>query len=291
MPTLHLVTRAPFSFARTLDFIRIFPPCQEECAIGTDSLTVAFAEGGRAVPVTVRSTPSGLSLEVPDGVDVKRIADRVALWLGTDHDLAPFYAIAKTDGPMRWLIDELHGLHHVAFQSLEEIAVYCVMMQRSPISMAAAMKRRFLDAFGWKVCVGDRELRAIPTFDTLVQLDGDAIGVAIHHKLKGPMIAKVIKGVAALGEDFLRTAPYAQARDALLAIPGIGPFSAAAILLRGLGRMDELAGHVGEPEGKQVYGAAFDIDDINRRYGKHVGYWAYYLKSGVGRRTRATAKG
>ncbi|HEY4059981.1 MAG TPA: hypothetical protein VGM39_25370 [Kofleriaceae bacterium] len=291
MPTLHLVTRSPFSFVRTLDFIRNFPPCRGECAIGDESLTVAFAEGGRAVPVTLRATPSGLSLDVPAGVDTKRIADRVALWLGTDHDLAPFYAIAKTDGPMRWLIDELHGLHHVAFQSLEDIAVYCVMMQRAPISMAAAMKRKFLDAFGWKVTVGDRDLRAIPTFDALVQLDGDAIGKAIGHTLKGPAIAKVVRGVAALGEEFLRTAPYAEARDALLAIPGVGPFSAAAILLRGLGRMDELAGHVGEPEGKQVYGSAFDIDEINRRYGKHVGYWAYYLKSGVGRRARAAAKG
>ncbi|HEY4181191.1 MAG TPA: hypothetical protein VGM90_30310 [Kofleriaceae bacterium] len=289
MPTLRLVTRSPFSFARTLDFIRNFPPCRGECAIGVESLTVALPDSGRAVPVTLRSTPTGLALDVPDGVDTKRLADRVTLWLGTDHDLAPFYAIAKDDGPMRWLIDELHGLHHVAFLSLEEITVYCVMMQRSPISMASAMKRRFLDTFGWKVTVGDLELRAMPTFDALVQLDGDAIGKAINHKLKGPMIAKVIQGVATLGEEFLRTAPYADAREALLAIPGVGPFSAAAILLRGLGRMDALAPRIAEREAQTIYGGAFDIDAIEKRYGTHIGYWAYYVKSGVGRRSRSAS--
>ena len=72
------------------------------------------------------------------------------------------------------------------------------------------------------------------------------------------------------------------ARAALLDVPGIGPFSAGAILLRGLGRMDELPGmHWFAREAREVYGDAFDEAAVRARYGRHVGYWAFYLKASV----------
>ena len=94
-----------------------------------------------------------------------------------------------------------------------------------------------------------------------------------------------MRGVAALGEAFLTTAPYAEARDALCAIPGIGPFSAAAILLRGLGRMDDvpLAMKGFAEPAREVYGAAWDPRATVRRYGPALGYWSYYLKAGAAR--------
>jgi len=102
----------------------------------------------------------------------------------------------------------------------------------------------------------------------------------------------VMRGVAALGETFLRTVPYATARDALLEIPGVGPFSAAAILLRGLGRMDELPSmDIAEAAARTLYGPAYDPDAIRRRYGQTIGYWSFYVKSGVPQQPalRATA--
>ena len=88
-----------------------------------------------------------------------------------------------------------------------------------------------------------------------------------------------------LGEAFLTSAPYAEARDALCAIPGIGPFSAAAILLRGLGRMDDvpLAMKGFAEPARDVYGAAWDPRATVRRYGPALGYWSFYLKTGAAR--------
>jgi DNA-3-methyladenine glycosylase II len=89
----------------------------------------------------------------------------------------------------------------------------------------------------------------------------------------------VIAGVADLGEAFLREAPYAEARDALLEIPGVGPFAAGAILLRGLGRMDELPSmEMFEREGRAIYKRAWAPKAIAQRYGEHIGYWSYYVK-------------
>jgi DNA-3-methyladenine glycosylase II len=130
----------------------------------------------------------------------------------------------------------------------------------------------------------------MPELGELVELEAAEIAEAIGHARKAAVIAGVVCGVAAIGERFLTTAPYAEARDALLAIPGIGPFSAAAILLRGLGRMDELPpiGQI-EDDARWLYGPAYDAAAVARRYGAQIGYWSFYLRTGVGRARRAAA--
>lgn len=275
---LVIPTTQPFSFRQTLTFVRRFPAIRGDYRLGDDSLTAAIAIGDRVVAFTL-SGGSELALEAPES-HAAAIARRAADFVGANDDLGAFYRAAEGDRPFRPLLEQLRGLHHVRFLTLEEIAVYCVMMQRAPISIATTYRRRFLDAFG----IATQGLRAFPSFETLVKLDGATISEAIGNRRKGEAIASVVRGVAAIGETRLREAPYAEARDALLAVPGVGPFSAAAILLRGLGRMDELPIMDRlEDEARVIYGDAFDARAIERRYGDQIGYWSFYLKTGVAR--------
>jgi DNA-3-methyladenine glycosylase II len=279
---LTVVTRQPFSFDQTLTFIKRFPPCQAETVVTDDSVTAAVSIGGRAWPFTLRGSRN-LTLEAPDGAP-RSIARRAADFIGANDDLAALYRAAESDPPFRALVRSLYGLHQVRFLGLEEIAVYCVMMQRAPIAMASRLKRKFLDRFGRPVTVGHRTIRAMPELDELAKLDAKDIAAAIGHRSKGERIATVARGVAAIGEDFLRTARYAEARDALLAISGVGPFSATAILLRGLGRVDELPSlSMFANEGRAVYGRAWNETAIAHRYGDQIGYWSFYLKTGAAR--------
>lgn len=277
-----IITREPFSFEQTLTFIRRFAPCQAETIVTEDSVTAAVSVGRRAWPFTLRGNRN-LTIEMPDEAPLC-IARRAADWIGANDDLGALYEAAESDPPFRALVRTLHGLHQVRFLGLEEIAVYCVMMQRTPIQMATRYKSRFLDRFGHQVRVGDRTLRAIPELPELATLDDGDIAKAIGHRAKGARIAAVVRGVAEIGEAFLRTATYADARDALLAIPGIGPFSATAILLRGLGRVDELPS-IGmfADAGRGLYGRAWNEQAIARRYGDQIGYWSFYVKTGAAR--------
>ncbi|MEO8699781.1 MAG: hypothetical protein ABI867_07045 [Kofleriaceae bacterium] len=273
-------TKQPFSFAQTLAFIRRFPPCQGDYVLDADTLTAAIAVDDRAVPFTLRGDHTLVcETELPE------VAQRAADFVGASDDLTEFYAAARGDRPFRPLADLLTGLHHVRFLSLEEIAVYAIMMQRNPITRASRMKRAFLDRFGIPVAAGGRTLRAMPRFPALLRLDPSAIGQVIGHPRKGEQIGVAIRGVAAIGEARLREAPYGEARDALLEIPGIGPFSAAAILLRGLGRMDELPEVMPglDDTARTIYGDRYDPAAIAKRYGRTIGYWSYYLKTGVPR--------
>jgi DNA-3-methyladenine glycosylase II len=287
---LTLPTSKPFSFAQTLVFAGRFAPLEATAIVTSDALTIALADGGRGWPIELRDARGDLEITLPDGAP-RRLARRAADVVGASDDLAPFYAAAEHDAAMRPVVRELHGLHQVRFLGLEEIAVYAVMMQRTPMAMATRMKQRFLARFGYAVDARGETLRAMPELAELAALDATAIAEAIGHRGKADRIATVVRAVHRLGEPFLRTAPYAEARDALLAIPGIGPFSAGAILLRGLGRTDEIpslgAGRTAltmfEPEGRVLYGAAWVEADIVQRYGAHIGTWAFYLKTAVAR--------
>lgn len=284
---LPLPTKAPFSLAQTLAFVRRFPPCQGQFVVTADALTAAVVIGGRPTAFTIRgggALGAGVEVEVERAVDAPAVLARAAHLVGARDDLGAFYAAAEGDRHFRPLLDMLHGLHHVRFLTLEEIAIYSVLMQRTPMAMAARRKRRLFERLGRPVEAGGTTLRALPAFDELAQLDGAAFGEAIGHAHKGEVIAEVVRGVAAIGERYLREAPYEEATRELLAIRGIGPFSAAAILLRGLGRMDEVPmAQVFEDEARALYGEAYDEAALRRRYGRQLGYWAFYLKTGVAR--------
>ncbi len=279
---LPIATTEPFSFDQALTFIRRFPPCRQQVIVDEHGVTAAVAIGGRGHAFTLRAEPA-LTVELA-GDAPREVARRAADLVSAADDLAPFYAAAAGDPAFAPIVRGLSGLHHVRFLGLEEIAVYCVMMQRTPIARAARLEQRFLDRFGLPVTVGTRTLRAMPELAMLAELSADDIADAIGHRAKAERIAEVVRGVAALGEPFLREAAYAEARDALLAIPGVGPFSAAAILLRGLGRMDELPSlAMFEREGRAIYRRAWDPEAIARRYGAHIGYWSFYLKTWTSR--------
>jgi DNA-3-methyladenine glycosylase II len=239
---LSIAVKRPYSFAQTVAFLRRFPPCQGDYVVTDTSITAAVSVGGIARAFTLNDGEP-LTVDLPRHVDTatqRALTARAADFIGAQDDLTALYAAAEDDPPFRALIGQLHGLHHVRFLTLEEVAVYCVLMQRTPAALASVYKRRFLDSFGIPVDACGATLRAMPELPQLVELSAAEIAAAIGHARKAAMITDVVRGVAAIGEPFLRAAPYAAARDALLAIRGVGPFSAAMILLRGLGRMDEV---------------------------------------------------
>jgi DNA-3-methyladenine glycosylase II len=277
---LTIPTTEPFSFDQTLTFIRRFPGCQAQVRAGDDRVTAALSANGRGWVVILRAgVGHDVIVELPAGAP-RDLARRAAAWIGADDDVGALYDRARGDRAFAPVIAALHGLHHVRFLGLEDIAVHCVLMQRQAPLQVARMKRRFLAAFGHAV----DGLHAMPELPELATLSPAAIGKAIGHAQKAERIAAVVRGVAELGEGFLRTAPYDRAKQALLAIPGVGAFSATAILLRGLGRHDQNPVlSLFEADARRIYGAAWDASAIAHRYGDQIGYWTYYLKTGVAR--------
>jgi DNA-3-methyladenine glycosylase II len=283
-----ITTRQPYSFDQTLVFIKRFPALHAGVSAGDSAVTGAITVGGRARAFTLRAKGKSIVADAPS----KEVARRAADFIGADDDLRALYGAAEADPPFQALVRSLWGLHHVRFLGLEQIAVYSVLMQRTPMKLAVLYQQRFLEKLGHRVEVDGRTFYAMPELAELAELEADDIAGAIGHKPKAERIAQVTRGVAAIGEKFLREAPYEQAKQALIAIPGVGPFSAGAILLRGLGRMEELPSlEMFERDGRAVYGRAWKPQTIARRYGDQIGYWSFYLKTGAARLSSRTPSG
>src|SRR5690242_6365934 len=129
---LTIVVKQPFSFAQSLAFIRRFPPCLAQTHVTETSVSAAVAIGGRAWPFTLTGNHN-VTIECADDAP-REILRRAADFIGASDDLGALYRAAEQDPPFRALVTALHGLHQVRFLGLEDIAVYCVMMQRTPIA-------------------------------------------------------------------------------------------------------------------------------------------------------------
>src|SRR5215468_8453723 len=193
---LSLKVKQPFSFAQAVGFLRHFPPCQGDYVITDRSITAAVSVGGIARVVTLRDGDP-LTVELPrhtDPATQRLLVARAGHLIGAADDVSALYSAAEGDPPFRALVEQLYGLHHVRFLTLGEIAVYCVLMQRTPVQLASMYKRRFLARFGIPVEAAGVALRAMPELDALVELDASAIADAIGHARKAAQIAGVVCG-------------------------------------------------------------------------------------------------
>jgi DNA-3-methyladenine glycosylase II len=130
-----------------------------------------------------------------------------------------------------------------------------VIGQRIRIVQAAAIKARITAEHGETIDVGGRMVRAFPNPAKLAKLS----------TIKGLNETKLqrLRGVAeaaldgTLGAARLRSLPRSQAFEELIAIPGIGPFSAELILLRGAGDPDFTP--TAEPRLARAMAIAYDM--------------------------------
>jgi DNA-3-methyladenine glycosylase II len=293
-----LPAAAPFSFDLSVRALAGFTPCSADHAVVDGRVRRAFSLPARsgapgvdgAVVVEVAAAPapaSGVALTVfaADPLDRSQalaVERAVAQWLGLDDDMRDFLAVAAADPPMARLLQVAYGLHQVRFSSLAEGTVYFTLTQRSTQWFATARKRRIAAERGSSVVLDGTAFTAFPTLDALSRLtDAELLDYA-GNRHRGERLRTVIAGVAALDETWLRTAPYDEARRALLSVPGVGTFTAHAILLRALGRPDDAPVEMAQftLAARAVYGDPPPRPaEIRERYTPWLGWWAYLVRT------------
>jgi DNA-3-methyladenine glycosylase II len=288
--TGELPAVAPFDLRTSIRVLRGFGACKGDQLLTDDTLTKAIAVDGRAVVFRLTSAGDGgvayrLRADGPIGPQLhERLRRTIAEYLSLSDDLGDFYRLAAGDvPPYAELVHRLTGLHHVRFLTVAEIGVWAVLSQRTPQTVASALKNRVTRELGPALTVDGTEFRAFPEQATLAGLGVEGWLRLTGMERKAERIAALFEGLTELGEDYLRQAPYAEASAALRRIHGVGEFTAAAILLRGLGRMDAvpLTMPAFRNATARIYGPGVHDGRLRQRYGAQLGYWAYYLRNGL----------
>ncbi|MET7393442.1 hypothetical protein ABZS66_08115 [Dactylosporangium sp. NPDC005572] len=292
-----LSATAPFDLACSMRAMRTFTPNHnDQFLTGDGRVRKAFlhpTDPSRAVVTEVMARDDGEpgvavtvhSDEPLTPAETTAVATAVTDWLGLDDERAEFLAIARSDPAMARLLPVAEGLHQVRFPTLTEAATYFTLTHRSTAWYAAARKRRLVDEHGpWAVVEG-RAYAAFPTAAVVTALD-------VHHLLpftgsqfRTERLLTVLSGLAELDEAALRAAPYEEARATLLAVRGIGTFTAHGLLLRALGRPDAVPLERAQftKTTLALYGEPTPTPtDLRRRYGPWIGWWAYTARTALG---------
>jgi DNA-3-methyladenine glycosylase II len=291
-----LAATQPFSLARSLRALDSFAPCAGDQFVADGRVRKALLRPGggpdEAVVVEVGAAPHGppgaslvaYARSPLDTAEAAGIELAVRRWLGLDDELGPFLAIASADPPMAPVLAATAGLHQVRFATLAEGATYFALTQRSTQWFAAARKRRIAAQLGPRAELDGQTYLAYPSLTTVRALDVDGwIGFA-GNRQRAVRLVEVLEGLADLDEEWLRTAPFTEVRATLLAVRGVGAFTADAILLRVLGRPDHVPLEMAQfaQTAAAVYGADPPAPaQLRERYGSAIGWWAYLSRMGL----------
>jgi DNA-3-methyladenine glycosylase II len=296
VPTFSLTSPGPFSLAASIRFLDGFTPAAyRDAADGLLRMAFPADDGGSVIGVAVRADPDGPAVRaeytvVPGSsggsAGAAAVRAQVARILSLDVDGRGFPALGAADPVVASLQAGYPGLRPVLFYSPYEAAAWTVIGNRIRMSQAAAIKARIAREHGTPVEVAGQTGYAFPAPGVLREL-GSVPGLTdVKTQRLRALADAALDG--RLDAAALRAQPAGQALAALRELPGIGPFSAELVLIRGAGHPDVFPRH--ETRVHQAVAAEYDlgpdaVGDLGRLAGIADGWRPY--RSWVGLLLRA----
>ena len=171
--------------------------------------------------------------------------------LGTRVDLEGFYEMATRERDLLEIARAARGVKPPRYRSLWEAICNAVVYQQVSLEAATSTMRRFVAHFGRPVSFGGYPLYTFPPPDSVVQTGPNVLrtlGLSANKARALQEAAATLLAGKLRAED-LEELPSQEAMSRLTALRGVGPWTAAVILLRGFGRLDVF------PEGDSVFPA------------------------------------
>lgn len=243
MPTFEIKPRGPFSLAAAQRFAGGFPAGIGGGGVAGTSIVMSFpVEGsGSSAAVELHQRADGVVIGQTDAAaaDLATVARQAARSLSLDHDGSGWPAVGERDAVIDRFQQQYEYLRPVCFYSAYEAATSFVIGQRISMRQSARVKERLRELAGDRPTVHGHPYPAFPQPERLLEFD-DIAGVSAQKVNWLHGIARAaLEG--RLDTEALRAMPSDEALDALRELPGIGPWTAEAIRLRGCGMADELS--------------------------------------------------
>ncbi|NJP26246.1 DNA-3-methyladenine glycosylase 2 family protein [Microbispora sp. SCL1-1] len=234
-----ITAEGPYDFGATLRFVEDWPVTG---GLPSDGRALRFAYCAESdwlpIGVTVTAAPDGVAVATTRAAG-PRIRAEVARILSLDVDGSGFAAAGEADPVLGDLQRKSPGLRPLCFWSPWEAACWAVIVQRSSMLVAARIKQRIGERYGAKVIVDGEPYAAFPPPMTLLRAGGLGLPAQKEEWLRG-LAQAALDGV--LTTEHLRALDPQEALAELRALPGVGPFSAGLILIRGAGAPDAFPG-------------------------------------------------
>lgn len=297
MPAVTLTPAGPFSLASGIRFLEGFRPASHpHAADGILRLAFPADDGDSVVAAAVRQevradggtgtvraeftvhpgTPHPAKAVTSETAATQAVRAQLARILSLDVDATGFPGLAA-DPVVAGLMADHPGLRPVCFHSPYEAATWAIIGNRIRMTQAAAIKARIAHQHGHRVHIAGRTLHAFPTPAALRAITHVPGLTGIKIERLHALAEAALDG--RLDAPHLRALPADHALTELRALPGIGPFSAELILIRGAGHPDVFPRH--EPRVHQAIATAYGLgtpttDDDVTQLAKIADRWKPY---------------
>ena len=160
--------------------------------------------------------------------------------IGTRVKLNEWYRRVRPYPWLDFLAHELRGLRPPRYPSLWEALAHSIVFQQISIHAAASIMRRVIEGAGEPVEHGGAVYYPFITPDDLLTSADSDLRAAGLSGNKVAHLRSAAQAVASgeITDEEIERLPSPQASERLCSIRGIGPWSAAVVLLRGFGRLD-----------------------------------------------------
>jgi DNA-3-methyladenine glycosylase II len=202
------------------------------------------ALGGLHTLVIARVTqvdPATLAISLEgDEREHSRALTTVRRVLGVDRDLAHFDRAAAQIRWLKPLAKRMHGVRPPRYPTLWEACVNAVVFQQISLIAATAIMRRLILTLGQPLLTNGFQHFSFPSTTSFLATDDErlrAAGLSANKLMTLRRVGEALAG-GALDDAMLEQQTSPDAAAVLRRIKGIGPWTAAVILLRGLGRLD-----------------------------------------------------
>jgi AraC family transcriptional regulator of adaptative response / DNA-3-methyladenine glycosylase II len=247
---VRLAVRLPFDASRLLDFLRRRLVAGVEAAgPGWYARTVRLPHGAGIARLdlarTARTGYVGCALQLQDLRDVAAAVERCRRLLDADCDPVAVDEALGGDPRLAPSVRRAPGLRVPGHVDGDELAVRAVLGQQISVARASRLAEQLVERYGDPVPIepgADTSehatlRRLFPPMDRLARLDPGELPMP---RARGRALVGLCQAVAVGDLALDRSADRAETRRALLAVPGIGPWTADYIALRALGDPDVL---------------------------------------------------
>jgi DNA-3-methyladenine glycosylase II len=210
-------------------------------------------------------------------------------WMrGLDAEPVPDAALIEREPRLGPVLDRLRGFRPPAFPDLFTTCVGVLPYQQLSLDAGTAILGRLVERFGPNLRVDGEAWFDFPPAEVIVEAhEAELVGVGLS-RAKATALRRLAERALAgeLDRERYTGLSTAEAMVALQKLPGIGPWSAGLILLRGMRRMDVFP--AGDSGAARSLTALHDLpekltpreaDEIATRFGELRGY-LYFLSLG-----------
>jgi AraC family transcriptional regulator of adaptative response / DNA-3-methyladenine glycosylase II len=260
--TTRIAVREPFDGAGLLRFLSVRAvPGVEAAGDGWFERSLRLPHGPGVVRLDLRTAPVACRFTLADARDLAPAMERTRRLLDADCDPVAVDSALAEDSLLAPLVARRPGIRVPGHVDGAEIAVRAVLGQQVTVAAARTQAGRLVVAHGEPVGL-DGEHVVTHLFPTSGALAGLDVGTLPMPRARGRALTGLCEALAEGRVRLDRSADRAEARAALVELPGIGPWTADYVAMRALGEPDAfLPTDIGVRDASMRLG----IDDIRSR--------------------------